>query len=400
MSWLVDVSPLRESPEFRRLWGGVLVSTVGSQMTLVAVPLQVYALTRSSFAVGLLGLVSLVPLMVGSLYGGAVADAVDRRKLLLVTDAGLIGCSLLLVAATEVWQLYALSAAVSGISAVNYPAGRAVVARLLRPDQLPAANALNQIVFNLGLVTGPVLAGAVIREYGYGTAYAVDAVSFLAALAAAWLLPSMRPVGATVRAGLASVVEGLGYLRGRTVLLAAFAVDVNAMVFGMPRALFPALAENRFGGGEQVAGLMFSAPAVGALAGALLSGRLVKVSRQGLAVLVAVAAWGLAIAAFGLTTALPLALLFLAVAGAADMVSAVFRMAILQAETPDALQGRLAGVHLCVVAGGPRLGDLEAGTVAALVSPAFSAVSGGLACVVGVFVTALLAPAFARYRAR
>ena len=400
----LDVSPLRDNPAYRRLWWGEAVSFVGSQMTSVALALQVYEITGSSFAVGLLGLFALVPLVGLGLFGGAVADAVDRRRLLVQTQVGLAASSLVLTAQAaagldQVWLLYLLMASVNGFLALNTPARRAVTPRLLPAAQLPAAGALSQVLWNFGMVVGPLIAGVLIGTVGYSWVYAVDSVSFVFAIAAVLALPPMPPEGGGTRAGVASVVDGLRYLRSRQVLLMTFLVDLNAMVFGMPRALFPALAATRFGGGSSVTGLLYAAPAVGALVGAVCGGWFGRIRRQGLAVLVAVAAWGAAIALFGLTRTLWLACVLLALAGAADMVSAVFRTTILQVATPDAMQGRLNGVFIVVVAGGPRLGDLEAGAVASLISPQFSVVSGGLVCIAGVVLLAALVPSFARYDA-
>lgn len=401
----LDLSPIRDHPAYRRLWWGEAVSIVGSQMTTVALALEVYDITGSSFAVGLLGLFALVPLIVLGLYGGAIADAVDRRRLLLQTHVGLVVTSgVLAVQAAlhlrQVWLLYLLMAATSGLFALTSPARRAVTPRLLPRDALPAAAALSQVLFSFGMVAGPLVAGVVVGTVGYAWVYAIDAASFAFAIAAIAALPALPPEGGGTKAGLASVIEGLRFLRSRRVLLMTFLVDINAMVFGMPRALFPALAATTFRGGSSVTGLLFAAPAVGALLGALFSGWSGRIRRQGLAVLVAVAMWGAAITGFGLTSALWLACVLLAVAGAADMVSAVFRTAILQAATPDAMLGRLNGVFIVVVAGGPRLGDIEAGAVATLVSPRFSVVSGGLACIAGVVLLAALVPRFARYDAR
>lgn len=402
---VADLTPLRGSPPWRRVWVGSTVSVVGTQMTAVAVPVQVYALTRSSFAVGMLGLAALVPLVAFGLLGGAIADAVDRRRLTLLTSSGLAVLSAVLVAQAlldlrALWLLYAVVALQAGLFAVDSPARRTFDPRLLPPEQLPAAAALSQIGFNLGFTLGPLLAGVLIAGLGLDAAYAVDTGSFLVAVYCIARLPPMPPTGGGTRAGIASVTEGLRFLRTRRVLLMTFLVDLNAMIFGMPRALFPALAMTTYGGGPRVVGLLYAAPAAGALLGALLGGWLGRVRRQGLAVLVAVAAWGASITAFGLTRLLWLAVVFLALAGAADMVSAVYRTAILQVATPDEMLGRLNGVFIVVVAGGPRLGDLEAGAVAGLVSPGFSVVSGGLACLAGVGLLAALVPSFARYDAR
>lgn len=400
---VADVTPLRESPEFRRLFMGETVSIIGTQMTQVAIPVQMYQLTHSSLNVGLLGLAALVPLIIFGLLGGSIADAVDRRKLALLTSGGLALMATLLVAQAafewqQPWLLYTITACQAGLFGIDSPARATFAPRLLPAAQLPAVAALRQIGFNVGMSFGPLIAGVVIATAGLRTAYAIDLVSFFFAMYAVLRLPEMKPEGGGTKAGLSSVVEGFTYLRTQPVVLMTFAVDIVAMVFGMPRALFPALAIDHFHGGAQTVGFLYSAPAIGALAAALISGPLGRVRRQGWAVLVAIAVWGLAIAGFGLTSMLWLGLIMLGIAGAADMVSAVFRSAILQEATPDAMRGRLNGVFLVVVAGGPRLGDLEAGTAAALVSPTFSVVSGGLACVAGVILLGATVRSFVRYR--
>ncbi len=397
---LLDLTPLRVAPAYRRLVVGDAVSVIGTQVTMVAVPIQVYEQTRSAAAVGLVGLAGLLPLVVFGLYGGAVADAVDRRKLVLLTTVGQVLLSGVLVAQAAAgvewtWLLYLVVAGQSALFAVDSPARQALVPRLLPPELLPAANAIKQVEFNLGVTIGPLLAGLLVAVYGYDAAYALDLVSFTGVLLAVRGLPSMPPEGGGRKAGTASVLEGLAFLRTQPVLLMTFVVDIVAMVFAMPRALFPAMAEEVFGGGPQTAGALYSALAAGALVGAVFGGWLGRVHRQGLAVLLAIVAWGLAIVAFGLTDSLPLALLFLAAAGASDMVSAVFRTAILQAAAPDEMRGRLGGVFIVVVAGGPRLGDARAGGGAELVGLQGAVVAGGLA-VVG--LTAAIGAAVPRFR--
>lgn len=400
----VDTTPLRESPEFRRLFFGDSISTIGTQMTAVAVPVQVYDLTHSSFAVGVASVAALVPLIVFGLVGGAIADAMDRRKLLL-TSSSLLACvsALLFLQAVlglkQVWLLYVLVFLQAALFAVDSPARRSIIPRLLPDRQIAAAATLSWVMFGFATILGPLVAGALIGVVGLSSAYAIDALSFAAALVAAASIRAIPPAGGGTKAGLASVLDGLRFLRARPVLLMAFAVDINAMVFGMPRALFPSLAVNRFHGGPGSVGLLYAAPAIGTLLGSLFGGWTSRVRRQGFAVLVAVAVWGVAIVAFGLSSAMWLAVVALAVAGAADTISAVFRTAIQQVATPDEMRGRLSGVFIAVVAGGPRLGDFEAGVVASLASPQFSVVSGGLACVVGVVVLGLAVPAFARYEA-
>ena len=400
----VDVTPLRESREFRLLWGGQILSGIGRQITIVAVPYQVYLLTRSSLAVGMLGVVQVVPLVVFSLGGGAIADAVDRRKLVLASQVSLAALSLALAVSAwrmqaPLWVLYVLSGISSGVAAVEHPARSAIVPRLVSRERLPAALALQQVLYQVAHVAGPALGGVVINRYGLVPAYAIDVAAFATSMAAVWAMAPQPPDEGASRPGLAAIREGFSYLRRRPVLLSTFAIDLNAMIFGMPRALFPAMAEDVFRVGPAGLGLLHAAPAAGALVGALFTGWVGRIRRQGLAVIWAVVVWGTAIALFGVvTTAFWLGLAFLAVAGAADVVSAVFRGAILQLDVPDALRGRIIAVHIMVVTSGPRLGDVEAGVVAALTSVRFSVISGGLACVAGAAILTTLVPALRRYR--
>jgi len=397
MRLLSDVTPLRESRQFRLLYAGELLAFLGSQLTVVAVPLQVWLLTRSSLAVGLVGLAQLGPLLVCSLVGGAVVDAVDRRVLLVWAQLarGALGVGLVANALRPepmLWPLYVLTAAAAGLQTVDMPARTAAVPSLVRRELLPAAAALHQILMQVGLVAGPALAGLVVAKAGLAAAYGIEVAAFAAASLLALALRPLPPGEGAAPAGIASVREGLRFLRGRRALQGTFLIDLNAMVFGMPRALFPALGTGLFHGGPGTVGLLYAAPGAGALLGALTAGWVGGVRRQGRAVLVAVTVWGAAITLFGLVAWLPLALLLLAVAGAADVVSAVFRNTILQLTVPDGLRGRLAAIHIGVVTGGPRLGDAEAGAVAALAGPRFSVVSGGLACLAGVALIAWRLP--------
>lgn len=401
----LDPSPLRVSPGFRRLLIGDAVSVVGTQVTAVTVPIQVYQQTHSNAAVGFVGLAGLLPLVVFGLYGGAIADAVDRRRLVLGTTTGqaLLSAALLWQAAIglhSVALLYLVIAVQAGLFAVDSPARSAFTPRLLPVALLPAANALRQAEFSLGVAIGPLLAGVVVGNLGYGWAYGLDAVSFAASLWAVAKLPSMPPHGGGRRAGTASVLEGLAFLRTRPVVLMTFVLDLIAMVFAMPRALFPALAHEVFHGGAQTVGALYSALAVGGLLGAVCSGWFGRVHRQGLAVLIAIVGWGLAVSAFGLSDRLWFGLLMLVLAGAADMVSAVFRSAILQTAAPDEMRGRLGGVFIVVVAGGPRLGDGRAGLGATLVGPQAAVVAGGLVVVGLTVACAAAVPRFTRYDAR
>lgn len=399
----VDTRPLAV-PAFRRLWAGQAVTLVGNQMTVVAVPVQVYAITHSSLDVGITSMVSLVPLIVFGLLGGAVVDATDRRRLLILTSVGLMLTSLalwvqaLLSRPGSLPVLWALVGVQAALFAVNSPARSTVIPRLVRPGLVPAANALNQVVFNTGVIIGPLIAGVLIAGGGIAWAYFADAITFLAGLYTVLTLPSMRPENAR-RAGVSSIAEGFRFLAVRPVLQMAFLVDIVAMVFGYPRALFPQLAATAYGGSGAL-GWLYAAIAIGALAAAVFGGWLSRINRQGLAVLFAVAVWGAAIVAFGVAGSLPLAVLCLAVAGAGDMVSAVFRSSILQTAAPDEMRGRLQGVFTVVVTGGPRLGDLRAGGFTAFVSPGMSSVVGGLFVIAGVLIIGAAVPVFRRYDAR
>lgn len=401
----IDLSPLRVSRDFRRLFLGLAVSELGYQFTLVATFIQVFELTGSPAAVGLIGLAGLVALVVGTLVGGAFVDVVDRRTLLIVAQIGFMTASGILLAGAvhgdpPLWVVYAAVALIAGLSAIDSPTRSAITPRLVGRELLPSALTLNQVVWNATALIGPALAGIVITELGLSWAYAIDLVTYVAMLAAAIAIapvPPERIEGSPT--GWRAVTEGFAFLRGRAVLKAAFAIDVVAMVFGMPRALFPILAVTQFHRGPAVVGLLFAAPAVGAVLGALTAGWVARVRHQGMAVVWAVVVWGAGIAAFGLVSSLWLGLLLLAIAGAADVISAVFRSTILQLSVPDALRGRLSQIHILVVTGGPRLGDLEAGMVASAFSPAVSVVSGGLLCIAGAALLAWLVPSFRRYHA-
>ena len=400
----VDIRPLRESRDFRRLWFGVGISAIGSQVTTVAIPFQLYDETRSTLLVGLLGLAALVPLLIVPIYGGAVADAVDRRRMLLFSDvAQLLVTGGLLVNALlpnpSVWFLFVAEALGTAAYGFQRPARNALTPRLVRDDQLLAAIAVEDVVFTLARVAGPVMAGVLIAVVGLAGAYAIDMATFAASLAAIWLLPPVPAAPDADRPSLQSILDGFRYVLRRKVLLGIFVVDTNAMVFGMPRALFPAFAE-KLGGGPGVLGLLYAAPFAGALVASLTSGWMMSVRRQGLGVCVAAAAWGAAIALVGFAEATWFALLFLAAAGAADFISAVLRSNILLTVTPDSMRGRLSGIELAQVAGAPEIGNVEAGIVASLTSVRASIVSGGLLTVAGTVAVAAAIPALVRYDAR
>lgn len=416
---LVDLAPLRVSRPYRWMWAGSSLSAIGTHLTTVAVGLQVYDLTQSSLSVGLVGLCALIPLLLLGLYGGALVDAHDRRRVVVLTAVGLVvvsACFLAQAAADlgDVRVLYVLVAVQNGLFAVSSPARTSVIPRLLPPRLLPAANALGSLAFGISATVGPLAAGALVASAGYVAAYTVETVLLVVALVTLRTLPAMPPEGDVRRAGLASVLEGLRFLRTRPNVRMTFLVDLAAMVLAMPRVLFPAIAATRLGGGATTVGVLVAAIAVGAILSALLSGPLGAVHRQGRAVVVSVVVWGLAVVAFGLVVAaapgpqddggagaaLWLAAGCMVLAGAADTVSAVFRQTILQAATPDAMRGRLQGIFVVVVAGGPRLGDLLLGWTAELTTEWVAAVAGGAACVVVVTVLALTQRRFLEYDAR
>jgi MFS family permease len=409
-----DTAPLRD-PHFRRLWSANIITVVGAQLTVVAVPAQIYAITGSSAYVGLTGLFGLVPLVVFGLWGGALADVLDRRTILVVTTVGLIATSAAfwLQAAAgvdDVWLLLGLFAVQQAFFAVNQPTRSAILPRLLPDEQLPAANSLNMTVMMAGAIAGPLVGGALIPVIGFSWLYLVDTVTLFATLSAVVRLPRLAVEGAAGTPGLRAVADGLRYLSGHPVLLMSFVVDLIAMIFGMPRALFPEVAHVDFGGpaeGGLAFALLFAAIPIGSVIGGVLSGWVSRVERQGLAVVVAIVVWGLAITGFGLAVGLAgvstnlmlaVAVLMLVVGGAADMASAAFRQSMLQSAAADAVRGRLQGVFIVVVAGGPRIADVAHGGVAAVAGTAVTAAAGGVLVVVLVLVAALAVPVFVRYR--
>jgi Transmembrane secretion effector len=398
----IDLTPLRRSRDFRRLISGELVSVLGTQLTTVAVPYQVYQLTHSSLDVGLVSMTQLAPLIAGSLLAGSVVDAMDRRRVLMLAQVLMAACSAGLAINTDLgtalWPLFVLPALAAGFSGLDSAGRNAMLPNMVRRSEVSTANAIFQALFQLGTVVGPAVAGLLLAGAGVRFVYWLDVASFGVALLSVFLI-SPQPAGeAGHRPGLRSILEGLRFVRGRQAIQGAYLIDINAMVFGMPRALFPALATTLFGGGASTLGFLYAAPGAGALAGALTTGWVSRVQRQGLAVIVAVIAWGAAITGFGLVSWLPLALVLLAAAGCADVISAVFRSTILQLAVPDALRGRLAGLQIAVVTGGPRIGDLEAGAVAAGFGDTASVVSGGLACIAGALLLARLLPGFRHQR--
>jgi MFS family permease len=399
----VDTSPLRHR-DFRNLWIGQAISTLGGEIGVVAVPYQIYSLTGSTALVGLLGLASLVPLLVVPLVGGAIADAADRRTVLLRTETGMaLLAGLFLVNALlphpQVWALFVLQSVAVAVFSLGRPAMSSLAPRLVPDDEIAAASALDGVYNSLGAVAGPAFGGVLIAAIGLPGAYGVDLATFGASMLAIWLLPAVPPTPDAERPSVRSIVDGFRYIRARPVLLGIFVADTNAMIFGMPEALFPAFGE-RLGGGAQTVGFLYAAPWIGAFVASVLSGWITRVGRQGLGVCIAIAVWGGAIALFGFSTALWMAVPLLAIAGAADFISAVLRSTILLSVTPDSLRGRLSGIELAQVAGTPALGNLEAGLVASLVDLRFAIVSGGIACVAGIVLVGLALPAFVRHDAK
>lgn len=415
---LADITPLKESPAFRRLWLGSAVSAVGSQLTLVAVSLEVYRLTQDSFYVGLLGLFALVPLVFGGLMGGSIADSHDRRKVAFAATAvlwfttGLIALQAWL-SLGNVWVLYALVALQSGAQAINQPARSAIIPNLVRRELLPAANALNMLSMGLSMTAGPLLAGLLVAWVGFAWTYTLDFASFAFVLWAVFRLPPMPPDGTRSKAGVRSVIEGFRFLGTRPNVRMTFIIDLIAMILAQPRALLPAIGAVMIGGGEATVGILLAAIAVGAFLAGLFSGPLGGIRRQGTAVVLSVMGWGASIGGFGLvvllagqspdgaaTAWLVPAALCCVLAGIADSISAVFRNTILQSATPDHLRGRLQGVFIVVVAGGPRVGDLLAGGATKILSEGWVLLLGGALCIGAAWLAARLQAGFTAYDAR
>ncbi|GLW48930.1 MFS transporter [Streptomyces sp. NBRC 14336] len=403
--WTMDTRPLRR-PAYRRLWSSTIVTAIGSQLTAVAVPKQIYDITGSSAWVGYASLAGLLPLVVFALWGGAVADSMDRRKLLLITNSGIAATSVLfwlqaVSGLDSVPVLMLLLAAQQAFFGLNSPARNASIARLVPPDELAAANALGSTVMQTGLVAGPLLAGALIPVIGLPELYLLDALALCVTVWAVHRLPALPPLGETKRrAGVREIGAGFRYIALHKVLLLSFLADVIAMVLGMPRALFPQLAAETYGSyGEGLAlGLLFAAIPVGAVLGGLFSGTFSRARRHGWMVIGAVVAWGLAITGFGLSRSLWLAVAFLIVAGVADMVSMVFRGAILLSAATDEMRGRMQGVFTVVVAGGPRLADVLHGTAGSAFGARQAVAGGGLLVVAAMLALAVTVPALRRYR--
>jgi predicted MFS family arabinose efflux permease len=396
---LVDTTPLRESRDFRLLFTGQLISIVGTQLTVVAIPYQVYSMTHSTLQVGAISLAQLIPFLAGALSAGPIGDAVDKRRIMVWTAAAMTVTSAAMavnaaMAHPSLVVLYVISSLAAGLMGFSNTARMASVPGMVERRHLAAAAAMMQIVFQVGVIVGPALSGLLLG-IGLPLVYALDGVSFVVATITSALLRPIPPAeGAGGISPWQSTKEGLRYLRSRQALQGVYLIDINAMVFGMPRALFPAMAGAVFGGGTVTLGFLYAAPGVGALIGAVTTGWVANLRRQGWAVIVAVSGWGATIALFGLVDTLWVGLVLLAMAGWADVISAVLRNTILQSSVPERFRSRMSSIQMAVVQGGPRLGDMESGAVATLTSVEFSVISGGLACIVGAAVIGALMPGF------
>jgi MFS family permease len=400
----IDLNPLRESPAFRWFWLGQAAKDLGGGVVQVALPFQIYQLTGSTLAVAAISFVELVPLVTLTLLGGALADAVDRRRLLIWTQVGMAvtGVGLVVNAAIphpQTWACFVLAFFSASFFCLGISGMRSITPRLVAQERLSAALVLESISSSFASVAGPAFSGILIGFVGLTWTYVFDLATFVAGIASIFALPAIAPVANADRPSLRSIADGFRYVRTQPVVLGFMLVDVNAMVFGMPMALFPAIATHKYGDPSLV-GYLYAAPYAGALVSSLASGWIPHVRRQGLAVAIAASGWGVAIAAFGFADTLWLGLVLLAVAGAADNISAVFRATIMLSATPENMRGRLTGIEFMQVASAPTLGNVEAGIVASLTSLRFSIVSGGLACVVGTLVVAALFPALLRYDAK
>lgn len=401
---LLDISPLRDSTLYRRLWLGSLLSSVGSALTMFAVPLQVWDVTHSAFAVGLLSAVQLVPAITIGLLGGAWADARDRRRLLLGATCALIATSAALVVLARsgpglLWLLYLIAAVRSGLAGITGPARRTFIPALLAPEKVAAGLALDRLSFQLMLIVGPALAGVIVGlpALGLRGCYLVDSATFAGSLYGVGRLPAMgRPRTAAAARTLGAVREGIAFIVSQPRLTGAFLADLSATVFALPISLFPAINAERFGGDPHTLGLLTASIGVGGLASTLLSGPVVRLRRQARAMLVAICVWGGAFAAFAVVDGLALTLIMLGLAGAADTITVVMRGAIVQANTPDEMRGRVTAVDYAVSLCGGQLGNLEAGALGSLASPVTSALAGGLATIAAAALVSAAIPGFLR----
>lgn len=396
----MDVTPLRASRDFRIIFASGLVTYVGSMITYVALPFQVAQLTGSFIAVGLIGLAELVPLIAFGLYGGALADSVDRKVMVLATEfaSGALVALLLvnsLLPVPQLWVLYAVAMLLAAVDGLQRPSLDAMIPRVVAHDQLAAASALVSLRWQLGSIVGPAIGGLLLSAGGAAAAYGVDVLTFVVSML---LLLRLRSIRATTGAGhpsLRHITDGMRYAWSRKDLLGTYSVDLIAMVFAFPYALFPFLAEDL--GGAWTLGLLYSAGAVGSLLVTLTSGWTASVHRHGRAIVVAAAVWGLGIALVGISDELWWVLILLAVAGAADMVSGIFRSVMWNQTIPDEVRGRMAGIELLSYSIGPQLGQVRSSAAASLTSLRMSFISGGILCAIGVGIAAIALPTLWKY---
>jgi|ERR1044071_592526 MFS family permease len=400
---LIDISPLRISRDYRLLFFGQLISAFGTAMSFVVVPMQVYQLTSSTLLVGLLSASEFVLILLLAFVGGAYADFIDKRRMLRLTEIGqtLVTAVLVFNAMLErpqVWLLFVCASLHAGFAALQRPSFEAMMQKIVPPELMSSVSALNSLRWNVTTILGPSLAGIILAKFGAQVAYSIDLVTFVASLTAVFMISAVPKATQTEeRPSLKSIAEGLHYAWRRKEILGTYLIDMNAMFFGMPTALFPAIAAT-FGAGT--VGFFYAAPSIGALFATLTSGWTKKVHRHGLFVMLAAALWGVAMIFFGFANNLYVALFFLALAGGFDMISGVFRMTIWSQTIPHHLRGRLAGLEMISYTSGPKLGDAEAGLVATLFSVRTSVVSGGILCVVGTAIISALIPQFIRYDGR
>lgn len=415
MKFILDTRPLKII-EFRRLWISSLISTLGAQITVITVPAQLWSLTEDSSMVGLAGLFGLVPLVIFGFWGGAIADSFDRRKVLLFSTSGLIVTAFLfffqaLFQLSNPWLILLIFALQQAFFAINSPARTAILPALVSTKLITAAHTLQITTFSASVIIGPLLGGALLPVLGFTWLYLFDAIAMFATLWAIIKLPALVPQGEVIKPSLKSILGGFSYTWAHKILLMSFLVDLIAMVFGMPRALYPQIANQNFqgpiDGGIEFA-LLSAAMGIGSLLGGLFSGWVARIERHGLATLISICIWGLAIIGFGVTVILApqhttlyliLAVCFLAIGGAADMISAAFRQTILQTAASDNVRGRLQGVFIVVVAGGPRFADMLHGWAAGLIGAGATVIAGGVLVIVGIIVSVLFVPSYARYRA-
>src|SRR3989454_3605121 len=397
----LSLAPLRKHRDYRLLYTGQLISAFGSMITYVAVPYQVFAITHSSLMVGMLGAAQLVPLLLFALWGGAYADAMDRRRLLIISELFLTAGSFSLainglLPHPRVSLAFIVSAAMSACNGFHRPALDALTPRLVDREDLTAVSALLSLRYSLSAIVGPALGGICIAALGFPVTYTLDVLSFFVSLVSLAMIRSM-PSEKVSRPGIHTIIEGLRYAKSRPELIGTYAVDIVAMTFAMPMALFPSMAESW--GGAKAAGWLYAAIPIGSLFTSVFSGWTSKVDRHGAAVVIAAAVWGLAIVILGFAPTLGAAVFCLALAGAADAVSGVFRATIWNETIPTELRGRLAGVEMISYLSGPLLGNARAGWVATISSNNISVVSGGFICLVAVLLCIPLLPAFWNYRA-